>query len=119
MFVWQFFFKKNKVLPQAMRYVRSAVNLLVEQEQRKNMVEELMAALANKGADGKNVMIVYDQKAAGEPITAPHIRIPPLRSERLKRSVHCSLEALGLDNLGSNVVVAVADGGSLGNKTVT
>ena len=105
---------------EAMRHVRASVNLLVENEQRKNMAEDLAAALQKGGSlDSKMIFMLYDQKAAGEPITAPHIRVPPLRAERLKRAVTVTLDALSTEVLPQNLVIGVSDAGTLGNKTVT
>ncbi|CAK0829113.1 unnamed protein product [Prorocentrum cordatum] len=38
-----------------------------------------------RGDDHKKVLIIYDNKQAGESMTAPHIRMPSFKSDRLKK----------------------------------
>ena len=101
---------------EAMRQVRSSVSLMVESDQRKAMIDELSALLGGS-VGSKNIMLLYDNKTAGEPITNPHIRMPSFRADRLKTAVAVVLGALDADILPRNLAVAVTDAGALGNKS--
>ena len=71
----------------ARRLVRAKVSLI---DRKKDMVDQLGNALTKAGikaGSGPEVLMVYDQKTAGEPITNPHVRLPPLKAERLKKAV--------------------------------
>ena len=64
-------------------------------------------------------MVAYDQKLAGESITAPHLRLPTFKGDRLKTFVASVLEAAeSQQQLPPNMVFAVLDAGCFGNKTV-
>ena len=74
----------------ARRLVRAKVSLIEESDRKKDMVDQLGNALTKAGikaGSGPEVLVVYDQKTAGEPITNPHVRLPPLKAERLKKAV--------------------------------
>lgn len=106
---------------EARRLVRGRVALIQETDRKTAMVESLTAALGKTGVDARattngELLVCYDQKSAGEPITNPHVRYPPLRTERLRRAVNLTLESLAVDYMPANVTMAIFDAGALGNK---
>ena len=63
------------------------------------------------------VLYIYDQKLAGESQTAPHLRVPPLKSERLKK---CIQSITGIKDPDANAlaegdVFILMDAGVSGN----
>ena len=108
---------------EARRLVRSKVALLVETDRKQNMIEELKLAIERAGGkagdSSADIVIMYDQKTAGEAKTCPHIRHPPLQANRLKKAVTISLEALQVDHVPANVTFFIFDAGMLGNKGAT
>lgn len=105
---------------EARRIVRAKISLIEETERKQAMTDEIKTAFAKAGVkpDEGELLVAYDQKSAGEPITSPHVRYPPLRAERLKKMVNHTLEALAVDFIPASVTFAVMDAGALGNKGV-
>lgn len=69
--------------------------------------------------DHLKVLVAFDQKVAGESITAPHLRLPTFKGDRLKSFVASVLDAAESPaQLPPSMVFAVMDAGCFGNKTV-
>ena len=69
--------------------------------------------------DHLKVLVAFDQKVAGESITAPHLRLPTFKGDRLKSFVASILDAAESPaQLPPSMVFAVMDAGCFGNKTV-
>ena len=105
----------------AQRYVRSSVKLIVEPERQQVLQDELkssaLGTLLNNTIGKGTIVIIYDQKCAGESATAPHLRVPPLKVERIKWAVQssCTFMESALE-LPANAVFAFFDAGKGGNE---
>ncbi|CAE7861416.1 unnamed protein product [Symbiodinium necroappetens] len=102
----------------AHRLVRSSVKLIVEPERQAVLQEELKSsAIAGIiAAKDKTVLVYYDQKAAGESVTAPHLRVPPLKADRVKTAIQstCAFADSG-GELPMNCMFMISDAGKAGN----
>ena len=102
---------------EAQRLVRTLVRLVVESERRQTITAEVDSFLKNMQPVNNDIVVLYDGKIAGEPITNPHVRVPPFKQERVKKAFQCILEALQTDSIPMNTVFVISDAGQLGNKS--
>ncbi len=82
----------------AERVVKSMVRLIPEPrtpQAVKDMLRDCHLAALRGETGSSHVLIHYDVKLSGEPITAPHYRSAPLRKEALKTAVSGVLLARG------------------------
>ena len=106
----------NEAERDARRHVASLVKLIVPADRSAVIMDELKVSLDRVSGD---VVCLYDQKSAGEATTAPHLRTPGLKHDRLKKSIQLVLAAMeSKESLPCNLVFLVTDAGSLGNKNI-
>ena len=72
----------------AMRQTRDKICLLVEAKSMLTLASDIRESYCGKvqGSAKKPVVVVYDVKAQGEAMTHPHLRKPPFKFERFKKS---------------------------------
>lgn len=72
----------------AMQVVADHVQLIVEGSSATLLSKQLADTFAGtQRGDDKKVLIIYDNKLAGEAQTTPHLRVPPLQVDRLKKMI--------------------------------
>ncbi|CAE7547537.1 unnamed protein product [Symbiodinium sp. CCMP2592] len=103
----------------ASRIVRAAVKIIVEPERQAVLQEELKSSPIGSRVASKDflTLVLYDQKTAGESITCPHLRVPPLKVERVKTAIQatCNFLSSGAE-LPFNGIFAITDAGKTGNE---
>ena len=103
---------------EAKRYVRQFVKLFVDEERTESVMAVLGESVLAKMAKSEFLMVNYDVKNSGEPVTAPHIRVAPLKVDLLRRSVQRTCKFMNSpDAMPENVMFAVFDGGKSGNQS--
>ena len=104
----------------ACNIVSSNVQLIVEHEtesQLKSAIEKSLLHDASGVPGSRYVACLYDAKLAGEPITAPHLRVTPCKKTRVKKLFSAFLKARSQDgkSMRSGDVCLIHDGGKAGN----
>ena len=103
----------------AYRMVRASVKIIVEPERQAVLQEELKSSALGARVQSKDflVFVLYDQKAAGESATCPHLRVPPMKADRIKSAVQATCTFLGSGaELPYNAIFAITDAGKTGNE---
>ena len=99
----------------ARRHVAELVKLILPAERAQTMEDELREVLSV--VSGGGIVCLYDCKTSGEATTAPHLRTPGFKTDRLKKFVHLVLAASdSKDSIPRDITFLVLDAGMLGNK---
>ena len=86
----------------------------------KLIADSYVGSLRGDGDGLEQVLIFYDNKLAGEAQTTPHLRMPSMKTERVKKcitAVNLTRDG-GQDSLDAGDLFLFFDGGVTGNRTV-
>ena len=67
---------------EAEKQVRRFVRLVPDSPRQADLERELQETLVGQLQPQQRLLVWFDQKCAGEAITAPHLRMPPFRQEK-------------------------------------
>ena len=105
-------------ISEAKRYVRQFIKLFVDDERTEGVMAVLNESVLSRMAKSEFLMVNYDVKNSGEPVTAPHIRVAPLKVDLLRRCIQRTCKFMDSpDAMPENVLFTVFDGGKTGNQT--
>ena len=104
----------------ALQKVSDGVQLLVEPDSAtllQQMISETYVGSV-RGDDCRYVLCVYDCKLAGESQTAPYVRTPAFKHDRLKKCFSAVRQQRGDEKLPDGDLWMLFDAGAHGNKSV-
>ncbi|CAE7303315.1 unnamed protein product [Symbiodinium sp. CCMP2592] len=100
----------------AKQHVRQFIKLFVDDEKEKLVLDALNESSLTRIAKSEFLLTCFDVKNSGEPVTCPHIRVAPLKNERLRRCIQRTCKFMSSpDGLPENMAFMVFDGGKFGN----
>ena len=108
----------QEALSSATRHVRQFVRLFVDDERAEAVAQDLANSVLGKLAKSDVVMVLYDIKNSGEPLTVPHLRVASFKSAHLKRCIARTHKTLGCPgDFPEQAVWMILDGQKAGNST--